>query len=385
LEDKLIYLDNAATTKIKLEVLDVMLPYFKEYYGNPSALYDLAQINKKAVDEARALIERSLNAEENSIYFTSGGSEADNWAIKGVAIANKFKGNHIITSKIEHHAVLHTLQYLEKHGFEVTYLDVDKFGFISLEELKNSIKDTTILITIMAANNEIGTIQDLNAIGKIAKEHNILFHTDAVQAVSKMDIDLTNIDLMSISAHKIHGPKGIGALYIKKGTKIDNLIHGGGQELNKRAGNENVAMMVGFAKALELSLKEDKQAILKLRNKLIDGILNSIPESYLNGDREKRLYNNVNISFHYVEGEAILLLLNKEGIAASSGSACTSKSLEPSHVLLALGVDYDLAHSSTRFTLSEYTTEDEIDFVIDLMPKIIKRLREISPLNGKEE
>lgn len=384
MENRLIYLDNAATTKIKPEVLDVMLPYFKEYYGNPSALYDLAQINKKAVDIARASIEKSLNAEEDSIYFTSGGSEADNWAIKGVAMANKSKGNHIITSKIEHHAVLHTLQYLEKRGFEVTYLDVDKFGFISLEDLKNAIKDTTILITIMAANNEIGTVQDLNAIGGIAKEHNILFHTDAVQAVSKMDIDLTNIDLMSISAHKIHGPKGIGALYIKKGTKIDNLIHGGGQELNKRAGTENVAMMVGFAKALELSLQEDKQAILKLRNKLIDGILNSIPESYLNGDREKRLYNNVNISFHYVEGEAILLLLNREGIAASSGSACTSKSLEPSHVLLALGVDYDLAHSSTRFTLSEYTTEEEIDFVIDLMPKIIKRLREISPLNGKE-
>ena len=389
MENKLIYLDNAATTKMKKEVVDIMLPYFNEYYGNPSSIYNLAKTSRESIMESRSTIEGLLHANKDTIYFTSGGSEADNWAIKGVAYAKKHKGNHIITSKIEHHAVLHTLEYLEQQGFEVTYLDVDSNGLVSLCDLENNIKDTTILITIMTANNEIGTIQDIKGIGDIALKHKVLFHTDAVQAIGKMDINLSelNIDLMSISAHKINGPKGIGALYIKKGTKIDNLIHGGAQENFKRAGTENTAMIVGFAKAMELSyidmdIKINK--MIELREYLIKGILDNIKDSKLNGDIEKRLCNNVNISFKYIEGESILLMLDKNGVAASSGSACTSRSLEPSHVLLAIGVDYDMAHGSIRFTLNENTTIEELDYVISIMPGIVEKLMKMSPLYRRE-
>ena len=380
-----IYLDNAATTPVRKEVVDAMLPYLAESYGNPSSVYKIAQANKKAIDESRETIAKALGAQANEIFFTSGGSEADNWAIKGIAEAHKAKGNHIITTKVEHHAVLHTCEYLEKNGFEVTYLDVDEYGMVRPEDVEKAIKDTTILITIMYANNEIGTINPIKEIGAIAKAHKVIFHTDAVQAVGQVRIDVKdeNIDLLSLSGHKINGPKGMGVLYIRRGLKIENLIHGGGQERGRRAGTENVAGIVGLAKAMELAytdFEEKIEKMTKLRDKLIDGLLASIPYTKLNGHRTQRLANNSNIGVEYVEGESLLLLLDMSGIAASSGSACTSGSLDPSHVLLAIGIPHERAHGSIRLTLGSQNTEEEIDKVLEVMPGIVKRMRDMSPL-----
>lgn len=382
---KYIYMDNAATTKVRKEVLDEMLPYFSDNYGNPSSIYELGSTSRVAVEKAREQVAKVLNAEKNEIFFTAGGSESDNWAIKGVALRNKEKGNHIITSKIEHHAVLHTCQYLEKHGFEVTYLDVDEYGLIDLEELKAAITDNTILITIMYANNEIGTIQPIEEIGKIAKENNIIFHTDAVQAIGsiKIDVKAMNIDLLSLSAHKIYGPKGVGALYIKKGLRLDNLIEGGAQERNRRAGTENVQGIVGLGKAIELAYKnldEKNEKIIYLRDRLMNKIEENLDYIRLNGHRTKRLPGNVNYSFEFIEGESILLSLDMEGIAASSGSACTSGSLDPSHVLLAIGLPHGIAHGSLRLSLGIYNTEEEVDYVVGKLVEIVDRLRNMSPL-----
>lgn len=380
-----IYLDNAATTPVRKEVVDAMLPYFTESFGNPSSVYQIAQMNKKAIDEARETIASALGAKANEIFFTSGGSEADNWAIKGIAQAHKAKGNHIITTKIEHHAVLHTCEFLEKNGFEVTYLDVDEFGMVHPEDVEKAIKDTTILISIMYANNEIGTINPIKEIGAIAKAHKIAFHTDAVQAVGQVKIDVVdqNIDLLSLSGHKINGPKGMGVLYIRRGLKIENLIHGGAQERGRRAGTENVPGIVGLAKAMELTYTDFDAKIekmTKLRDKLINGLLQSIPYTKLNGHPTMRLANNSNIGVEYVEGESLLLLLDMNGISGSSGSACTSGSLDPSHVLLAIGVPHERAHGSIRFTLGSQNTEEEIDKVLEVMPGIVQRMRDMSPL-----
>lgn len=380
-----VYLDNAATTPVKKEVLDEMIPYFTEKYGNPSSIYRLGQETRAAIDEARDKVAKAINANSREIFFTGGGSEADNWAIKGVAFANKNKGNHIITSKIEHHAVLHTCQYLEKNGFEVTYLDVDEYGLIDLEQLKNSITDKTVLISIMFANNEIGTIQPVKEIGKIAKENNIYFHTDAVQAIGNIhiDVDDLNIDLLSMSAHKLYGPKGIGALYIKKGVKIQSYLHGGAQERNRRAGTENVPAIIGFGKAIELAyenIEEHNRKLSYLRDKLIKSIFDNIDYVRLNGHPEKRLPGNVNFSFEFIEGESLLLSLDMVGIAASSGSACTSGSLDPSHVLLAIGLPHEIAHGSLRLTLGDFNTEEEIEYVVENLVKIVDRLRQMSPL-----
>ena len=365
-----IYLDNAATTPVRKEVVEAMLPYFTESFGNPSSVYQVAQMNKKAIDDARETIANVLGAQANEIFFTSGGSEADNWAIKGIAQAHKAKGNHIITTKVEHHAVLHTCEFLEKNGFEVTYLDVDEYGMVHPEDVEKAIKDTTILISIMYANNEIGTINPIKEIGAIAKAHKIPFHTDAVQAVGQVKIDVKdqNIDLLSLSGHKINGPKGMGVLYIRRGLKIENLIHGGAQERGRRAGTENVPGIVGIAKAMELAYTDFDAKIekmTKLRDKLINGLLNNIPYTKLNGHPTKRLANNSNIGVEYVEGESLLLLLDMNGICGSSGSACTSGSLDPSHVLLAIGIPHERAHGSIRFTLGSQNTEAEIDKVIE--------------------
>lgn len=387
--NKKIYFDNAATTMVKKEVVDEMIKYLSEYYGNPSSgIYDIGRKSKEAIDKARKIVSSFINADENELYFTSGGTESDNWAIKGVAFANQNKGKHIITTKIEHHAVLHTCEYLEKFGFETTYLDVDKYGMIDLENLKNSIRPDTILISIMYANNEIGTIQPIEEIGKMAREHNIIFHTDAVQALGgvRIDVKKQNIDLMSMSAHKVHGPKGVGAMYIRKGVKIDNFIHGGAQERRRRAGTESVQNIVGFAKAIELMGVDFNDKISKLtnlRDRFINGIQNNIEDVVLNGHPTMRLPNNVNFSYKYIEGESILLWLDMEGISASSGSACTSGSLDPSHVLLATGLDHGTAHGSIRFTIGDETTEEEVDFVIDKMKHIVQKLRDMSPLYKK--
>lgn len=380
-----IYFDNAATTPVRKEVVDAMLPYFTENFGNPSSVYQIAQINKKAVDDSRETIAKAIGAQANEIFFTSGGSEADNWAIKGIALAHKNKGNHIITTKIEHHAVLHTCEFLEKNGFEVTYLDVDENGMVHPEDVEAAIKETTILISIMYANNEIGTINPIKEIGAIAKAHKIPFHTDAVQAVGQVRIDVKdeNIDLLSLSGHKINGPKGMGVLYIRRGLKIENLIHGGAQERGRRAGTENVAGIVGLAKAMEIAYTDFDVKIEKmtaLRDKLIKGLLENIPYTKLNGHPTMRLANNSNIGVEYVEGESLLLLLDMNGIAGSSGSACTSGSLDPSHVLLAIGVPHERAHGSIRFTLGSQNTEEEIDKVIEVMPGIVQRMRDMSPL-----
>lgn len=382
--NKFIYADNAATTALAPEVLASMMPYLTEQYGNPSSIYSLGQQSKTAIEDARERIAAVFHAEKSEIYFTASGTEADNWAIKGAARANRNKGNHIISTQIEHHAVLHSLQSLEKEGFEVTYLSVDQDGLISLDELKNAIKDTTILISVMYANNEIGTIEPIAEIGTIARENGILFHTDAVQAAGHVAIDINelHVDMMSISAHKFYGPKGVGALYIRKGTKIENLIDGGAQENKRRAGTENVAGIVGMATALELASKnrlENAKKIRQLRDALIDGLL-EIPYCRLNGSKETRLDNNVNISFQFVEGESILLKLNANGICASSGSACTSGSLDPSHVLLAIGLPHEIAHGSTRYTLSEKNTKDDIEYIIETTKKVIQQLRDMSPL-----
>lgn len=380
-----IYLDNAATTPVRKEVVDAMLPYFTENFGNPSSVYQIAQINKKAIDESRETIAKLIGAQTNEIFFTSGGSEANNWAIKGIAESKKAKGNHIITTKVEHHAVLHTCEYLEKHGYEVTYLDVDENGLVCPNAVEAAIKETTILISIMYANNEIGTIMPIKEIGEIAKKHNVTLHTDAVQAIGqiKVDVKAENIDLLSLSAHKINGPKGVGVLYIRRGLKVENLIHGGAQERGRRAGTENVAGVVGLAKAMELAYTDFEEKIVKmtaLRDKLIKGLLDAIPYTRLNGHTTRRLANNANIGVEYVEGESLLLLLDMQGISASSGSACTSGSLDPSHVLLALGIPHERAHGSIRFTLGNQTTEEEIQTVIDKMPAIVQRMRDMSPL-----
>lgn len=382
---KNVYMDYAATTFVKPEVLDEMMPYFTEKFGNPSSFYEISRITKRAIDTARGKIGKALNCETDEIYFTGGGSEADNWAIKGIASAYKNKGNHIITTKIEHHAVLHTCEYLEKQGYKVTYLDVDKEGFINLDDLRNAITDETILVSIMFANNEIGTIQPIKEIGAICKERGVLFHTDAVQAVGNVPVDVNemNIDLLSLAGHKIYGPKGIGVLYIKKGVRIHNLIHGGGQERARRAGTENIAGIVGLGKAIELAtenLEEHMNKMSKLRDKLIDGLL-KVPHSNLNGPRgNKRLPGNVNVCFRFIEGESILLSLDFEGVSASSGSACTSGSLDPSHVLLAIGLPHERAHGSLRLTMGDRTTEEDVDYVLEVVPPIIERLRNMSPL-----
>ena len=380
-----IYFDNAATTKLDEEVFQEMLPYLKENYGNASSIYKLGRESKKAVEDSREKIAKVLNCKPSEIYFTAGGSESDNTAIKGIARANKKKGNHIITSKIEHPAVLETCKSLEKEGFEISYISVDKNGIINLEELKNSIKPTTILITIMFANNEIGTIEPIEEIGKIAKENNIYFHTDAVQAVGsiKVDVQKLNIDSLSLSGHKFYGPKGIGALYVKTGVRFEKFIDGGHQERNKRAGTENVAGIVGIGKAIEIAydnLDEHNMQIIKLRNYYIEQVQEKIPYIKINGDMEQRLPGNSNISFRFIEGEGLLLNLDLKGICASSGSACTSGSLDPSHVLLAIGLPHEIAHGSLRITIGKYNTKEEIDYLVENLIEIVNRLREMSPL-----
>lgn len=383
--DKKIYMDNAATTKTRPEVVQAMLPYFTEIYGNPSSVYELASQCKQVVDESRQIMAKSINARPEEIYFTASGTEADNWAIKETADAYKTKGNHIITSKIEHHAVLHTCQWLEKRGYEVTYLDVDESGVVDLDQLRKAIRPTTILISIMFANNEIGTIQPIKEIGEIAKEKNILFHTDGVQAFGQIPIDVEelNIDLLSTSAHKLNGPKGVGFLYIRKGLRLRSLIHGGAQERHRRAGTENVPAIVGFGKAVEIAMetmKERTEKERKLRDLLIKKVLKEIPYTRLNGHRKNRLPNNANFSFQFIEGESLLILLDMQGIAGSSGSACTSGSLDPSHVLLGIGLPHEIAHGSLRLTLSEENTVEEVDYVVEKVKEIVERLRSMSPL-----
>ena len=378
MEKRRLYMDYSATTPVKQEVVDAMMPYFTETFGNASSFHGFGRDAKNVLDKSRAQVASLINAKPNEIYFTAGGTESDNWAIEGVAFANKAKGNHIITSKVEHHAVLHTCEYLEKHhGFEVTYLDVDAEGRIRVEDVENAIKDNTILITIMFANNEVGTIQPIKEIGEIAKKHKVIFHTDAVQAAGNIHIDVKelNVDLMSMSSHKIYGPKGIGALYIKTGTKLHTFVHGGAQERRRRAGTENIPGIVGYAKACEIAkanMDNHIETLTKLRTKLIDGILEKIPYTKVNGSLEHRLPGNVNFSFEFIEGEGILLMLDMLGIAASSGSACTSGSLDPSHVLMAMGLPHEIAHGSLRLSIGDFTTEEDIDYIIDNLPKIIE-------------
>lgn len=381
----MIYLDNAATTRTAPEVVEAMLPYFSEMYGNPSSIYSIASKSKEAVTKAREQIANVLGTAAENIYFTAGGSESDNWALKATFEALKDKGNHIITTKIEHHAILHTCEYLEKQGARVTYLNVDRDGIVDLEELKAAITPETILISVMFANNEIGTIQPIKEIGAIAKEHGILFHTDAVQAFGQVPIkvDEMGIDMLSSSGHKINGPKGIGFLYIRKGVKIKSFIHGGAQERKRRAGTENVPGIVGYGLAAELAdktMKERTAREIELRDYMIGRLLNEIPFCRLNGDAVKRLPNNVNISFEFIEGESLLIMLDMKGICASSGSACTSGSLDPSHVLLAIGLPHEVAHGSLRLTLSAETTKEDIDTTVEAIKEIVGRLRSMSPL-----
>lgn len=383
--NKVIYLDNAATTKVASEVVEAMLPYFTENYGNPSSVYSFASQNKEAIITQREIIADALGAKANEIYFTAGGSESDNWALKATAEAYKEKGNHIITTKIEHHAILHTTEYLEKNGFEVTYLDVDENGMVRLEDLKAAIRPTTILISIMFANNEIGTIEPIKEIGAIAKEYGILFHTDAVQAFGQVSInvDECNLDMLSASGHKLNGPKGIGFLYIRKGVKIRSFVHGGGQERKRRAGTENVPGIVGIGTAAARAVRTMEERTKKeaeLRDYLISRVLEEVPYTKLNGHPEQRLPNNANFSFRFIEGESLLIMLDMKGICASSGSACTSGSLDPSHVLLAIGLPHEIAHGSLRLTLSEETTKEEIDYVVESIKEIVTKLRNMSPL-----
>ncbi|MFA4849992.1 MAG: cysteine desulfurase NifS [Methanoregula sp.] len=387
-----IYMDHSATTFVKPEVMNAMIPYFTEHFGNPSSIYSIARESKKAIDIARVQTAKALGADPDEIYFTSGGSESDNWAIKGVAFANRKRGNHIITTQIEHHAVLHTCQYLEKEGFEVTYLPVDQYGLVDPAVLEKAITEKTILITIMYANNEIGTIEPIAELGAIARKHKVYFHTDAVQAIGSVPIDVKaqNIDLLSLSAHKFYGPKGTGALYIKKGVRIDNLIHGGGQERRRRAGTENIAGIVGMGKAIEMATADipgHAAKIRAMRDRLIKGVLTTISHTRLNGHPEKRLAGNFNVSFEFIEGESMLLWLDDEGICASTGSACTSGSLEPSHVLLATGLPVEISHGSLRLSLGDANTEKDVDFVLEVLPNVVKKLRDMSPLfvkSGKE-
>ena len=381
----MIYLDNAATTKTAPEVVDAMLPYFSEYYGNASTIYSLGAESKKAMDHARQTIADSLGAKPEEIYFTAGGSESDNWALKATAEAYASKGKHIITTKIEHHAILHTCEYLEKRGFEITYLNVDRDGLISLDELKAAIRPDTILISVMFANNEIGTIEPIAEIGEIAKEHGVLFHTDAVQAYAQVpiNVDEMHIDMLSASGHKLNGPKGTGFLYIRKGVKIRSFVHGGAQERSRRAGTENIPGIVGLGAAVERTMRimdTKTRKEIELRDYLIGRLENEIPHCWLNGHRTKRLPNNINFSFLFIEGESMLIMLDMKGICASSGSACTSGSLDPSHVLLAIGLKHEEAHGSLRLTLSEESTKEEMDIVAEEVKKIVQRLRDMSPL-----
>jgi cysteine desulfurase len=386
MEKRRLYMDYSATTPVKQEVVDAMLPYFTEYFGNASSFHTFGREAKEALDKAREQVADLINAKPGEVFFTAGGSESDNWALEGVAYANREKGNHIITTKIEHHAILHTCEYLAKHhGFEITYLDVDSEGKIDLKELEDAIRDTTVLISIMFANNEIGTIEPIKEACAIAKKHDILFHTDAVQAAGNIPVDVKDldIDLMSMSSHKIYGPKGVGALYIKRGVILHNLVHGGAQEKGKRAGTENIPAVVGYGKASEIAkqnLPNHIETLTRLRKKLIDGVLEAIPFTRVNGSLEDRLPGNVNFAFEFIEGEGILLLLDMLGIAGSSGSACTSGSLDPSHVLLAIGLPHEIAHGSLRLTIGDFTTDDDIDYIIENLPKVIDRLRSMSPL-----
>ena len=383
--NEIIYFDNAATTPIRPEVYDAMRPYIESCYGNPSSVYKLARESKKAIDLARKQVADAINADSGEIFFTGCGSESDNWAIKGVALALKDKGKHIITTNIEHHAILHTCEFLEENGYEVSYIPVDEYGMVSADDIKKAIRPDTILVSVMTANNEIGTIEPIKEIGAVCREKGIYFHTDAVQAVGhiKIDVKEMNIDLLSLSGHKIGAPKGIGALYIRKGVKIKNLIHGGQQEKGKRAGTENVIGIAALGKAIELAVSEmeDTTERLKyLRDKIINGVLKNIEYSRLNGHPEERLPGNVNISFEFIEGESMLLMLDAKGICASSGSACTSGSLDPSHVLLAIGLPHEKAHGSLRISLGYQNTEEEVDKLLEVLPPIVQRLREMSPL-----
>lgn len=385
---KFIYFDHSATTPVKKEVLDSMLPYFTENYGNASSIYSVGRESKKILEQSREKVAKALNVETREIFFTASGTESDNWAIKGIAKNLRKKGNHIITSKIEHHAVLHTCETLEKEGYEVTYLPVDENGLVRVEDLKKEIKESTILVTIMMANNEIGTIMPIKELAKVAHEKGVLFHTDAVQAIGSIEVDIKDlgVDLLSLSAHKFYGPKGVGALYVKKGVKIDQFIQGGAQEKNKRAGTENIAGIVGLATAIELAvanLQNYSAKLIKLRERLINEIMEKVPFTRLNGDREKRLPGNVNFSFEFIEGESLLLMLDMNGIGASSGSACTSGSLDPSHVLLAIGLPHEIAHGSLRITFGEENTDEDIDYLLSVLPNIVQRLRDMSPLYEK--
>ncbi|MFZ5989787.1 MAG: cysteine desulfurase NifS [Bacillota bacterium] len=388
MNDKLIYLDHAATTPVSPEVLEAMLPYFTEKFGNASSIYSIGRESKKAIEEAREKVAKAIGAQAREIFFTGSGTEADNWAIKGVAYANRSKGNHIITTNIEHHAVLHTCQYLESDGFEVTYLPVDENGLVSPQQILEAIKPNTILITIMFANNEIGTIQPIGEIGKIAREKGIYFHTDAVQAVGNVHINVVDlsVDLLSLSSHKFYGPKGVGALYVRKGVKVTSFLHGGAQERGRRASTENIAGIVGLGKAVEhasQNIDEHNKKLVDLRDRTIEEVMKKIPFVKLNGDRSKRLPGNVNFSFEFIEGESLLLMLDMKGIAASSGSACTSGSLDPSHVLLAIGLPHEIAHGSLRITFGVENTHEDIDYLMEVLPMIVERLREMSPLYEK--
>ena len=382
---RFIYLDNAATTKTRPEVVEAMLPYFTEYYGNPSSVYEFSNESKKAINRSRETIAEAIGAKTNEIYFTAGGTESDNWALAATAEAYQAKGNHIITSKIEHHAVLHTCEYLEKRGFEVTYLDVDENGVIKLDELKKAIRPTTILISIMFANNEIGTIEPVKEIGEIAKEHGIIFHTDAVQAFGHVpiNVDEYHIDMMSASGHKLNGPKGIGFLYIRTGIKTRSFMHGGAQERKRRGGTENVPGIVGFGKAVEIAvntMEERTKRESELRDYLMNRVMAEVPYVRINGHRTSRLSNNVNFAFQFIEGESLLIMLDMDGICGSSGSACTSGSLDSSHVLLAIGLPHEIAHGSLRLTLNADNTMEEMDYVAESIKKIVEKLRGMSPL-----
>jgi len=375
-----VYLDNAASTKVDDEVIKAMQPFFSDKFGNASSLHQYGNEAKEALEESRALIAKKLNAEPREIIFTSGGTESNNFALKGVAFANKDRGRHIITSKIEHDCVISSCKWLEKQGFTVTYLPVDKYGRVSPDDVAGAIRKDTIITSVMHANNEIGTIEPIEEIAKICREKNVYFHTDACQSLTKVPLDAKKFDLVTINSHKIHGPKGVGALYIKNGTKIDALMHGGGHEFNMRSGTENVAGIVGFAKAASQMKEEHINHMANLRDRMIDGVLNRISDVQLNGPRDKRLCNNANIAFHYIEGESIMTYLDMDGIAVSTGSACSSKSLEPSHVLLAIGLKHEIAHGSLRISFSKYNTKEEVNYTLDKLEESVKKLREISPL-----
>lgn len=384
-----VYLDYSATTPVKKEVLDEMLPYFTEHYGNPSSLYSIAQESKEALELARKRVAKLINADTSEVFFTAGGSESDNWALEGVVDALKDKGNHIITTKIEHHAILHTAEFLEKHGIDVTYVGIGEDGRVDPKEIEDAITDKTVLISVMYVNNEIGTIQPIKEISEIAKRHGITFHTDAVQALGNVHIDVKDqgIDLMSVSSHKIYGPKGIGAMYIKKGTKISNLIHGGAQESKKRAGTENLPGIVGFGKAAELAYENlDKhiEEVGKLRDYFVEQVTTKIPDTIVNGSMEHRHPGNANISFEYIEGESMLILLDLNGISVSTGSACSSKSLTPSHVLSALGIPVEKIHGTLRFTVGDFTTKEDIDYVVGVLIEIVEKLRKLSPISSEK-